>query len=401
MRIIAITPPYFYPGEAESIGEALRQGRCDRLHLRKPGATEEQVRHLIEEIDSDLYPRITIHGFHHLAAEYRLGGIHLNSACPNPPEGWNGLTSRSLHSVEEIKGLTDEDYAFISPVFDSISKPGYQTPFSIEELEENITHRVYALGGVVPDRMPLLEFMGFKGCAMMGAFWRQEIDPDKFKLQFITNRAGKGKDIPGSVREVLEGGCRWVQLRCKEADSDELAALADELLPLCRQAGATFIIDDHVDIVRRCGADGVHLGKNDMPVAEARRILGPCKIIGATANTFDDLLAAVNAGADYVGLGPFRFTTTKKNLSPILGLKGYTEIMRRCRHEHLHTPVVAIGGIEPADVRPIMLTGVKGVAISSAITGSENPRETTALFGRLTTPDTTGHSCPAMPRREE
>ena len=193
-------------------------------------------------------------------------------------------------------------------------------------------------------------------------------------LQFITHYT----DTIGyldSVRIALEGGCRWVQLRMKNATVDEIRPVALEAQRLCREAGATFIIDDHVALVKEIGADGVHLGKNDMPIDEARRILGPTYIIGGTANTFEDVLMHYHNGADYIGCGPFRFTTTKEKLSPVLGLEGYRNIVRdplpAPRGGSL--PIVAIGGITADDIPAIMQTGVTGIALSGTVLRAADP----------------------------
>ena len=118
--------------------------------------------------------------------------------------------------------------------------------------------------------------------------------------------------------------------------SDEIRPEAVRIQALCREYGATFIIDDHVELVKELHADGVHLGKKDMPIAEARQILGKDFIIGGTANTFEDVQMHYQAGADYIGCGPFRFTTTKKNLSPILGLEGYKAIVSQMKTAGSH-----------------------------------------------------------------
>ena len=182
---------------------------------------------------------------------------------------------------------------------------------------------------------------------------------------------------------ALEGSCKWVQLRVKSPDliTDEakaefmasLKAMALEAQRMCREHGATFIIDDNVALVKEIGADGVHLGKKDMPINEARRILGKDFIIGGTANTFEDVKAHYEAGADYIGCGPFRFTTTKQGLSPILGLEGYRSIVSRMRAEGIDMPIVAIGGITKEDIPEIMQTGVTGIALSGTILNAENP----------------------------
>lgn len=195
-------------------------------------------------------------------------------------------------------------------------------------------------------------------------------------LQFITHRNDRYDEISGT-RAVLEGGCRWVQLRMKEAPDEEFLRVGREVGRLCRQYGATFLLDDRVHLVAELGADGVHLGKNDMPPSEARRLLAEGKIIGATANTFEDIERAVAEGADYIGLGPFRFTQTKRNLSPILGLEGYRQILTRCRTAGITLPVVAIGGITAADIAGILATGVSGIALSGALIGAQDPSEET------------------------
>lgn len=151
-------------------------------------------------------------------------------------------------------------------------------------------------------------------------------------IQFITHSNNRYGYVDGA-RLALEGGCRWVQLRMKEATETEFMAAAAEIGRLCKEHGATFVLDDHVEWVEKTGADGVHLGKNDMPIDEARKILGSDKIIGGTANTFEDVERLYRQGADYIGCGPFRFTTTKKNLSPVLGLEGYQHIVDQMKSD--------------------------------------------------------------------
>ena len=146
-------------------------------------------------------------------------------------------------------------------------------------------------------------------------------------IQFITHKNERYGYVDGA-RMALLGGCRWIQLRMKDATDDEARPLAVEIKKLCKEYGAKFIIDDRVSLVKEIGADGVHLGKNDMPVDEARRVLGTDYIIGGTANTFEDIERLARQGADYIGCGPFRFTTTKKNLSPVLGLEGICQYRR-------------------------------------------------------------------------
>ena len=190
-------------------------------------------------------------------------------------------------------------------------------------------------------------------------------------IQFITH-ANERYDYLDGVRMALEGGCRWIQLRMKDASEEEVLKTAESTRKLCRQYDAVFLLDDYVELVERTGADGVHLGKNDMPIDEARRLLGKDKIIGGTANTFEDVKRIYSTGADYIGCGPFRFTTTKKKLSPILGLDGYSRIIEQMDAYGINIPVIAIGGILLQDVSDIMQTGVSGVAISGAILNANN-----------------------------
>ena len=159
----------------------------------------------------------------------------------------------------------------------------------------------------------------------------------------------------------------------KGAAIDDVRSVALEAMRMCKERGATFVIDDHVELVKELGADGVHLGKNDMPIKEARSLLGEGFIIGGTANTFADVKAHYEAGADYIGCGPFRFTTTKENLSPVLGLEGYEQILRRMKDEGIDLPVVAIGGITINDIPQLMRIGMSGVALSGTVLRAADP----------------------------
>lgn len=196
---------------------------------------------------------------------------------------------------------------------------------------------------------------------------------EHYKLQFITHHNARCSYLD-SARLALEGGCRWVQLRMKQADRGVLEATALEVLSLCRDYGATFIIDDDVLLAKRLGADGVHLGKEDMPIAEARAILGEGYIVGATVNTFEDVLHHYRGVApDYFGCGPYRFTTTKERLAPTLGIEGYSDIVRRMQAENISIPLVAIGGIAKGDIAPLLDCGVDGIALSGSVLRAENP----------------------------
>lgn len=195
-------------------------------------------------------------------------------------------------------------------------------------------------------------------------------------LQFITH-PNERYSISEEVKMVIEGGCRWVQLRMKNATDQDVKTIAEEIIPLCQESETILVIDDRVELTMELKVHGVHLGKNDMPALQAREYLGAGAIIGVTANTAADILAYKKIDVDYVGLGPFRFTTTKEKLSPVLGMEGYSNTMKEIRNAGVDLPVVAIGGITLKDIPAIMATGVNGVAMSGAIINADNPIEYT------------------------
>ncbi len=213
---------------------------------------------------------------------------------------------------------------------------------------------------------------------------------NNYRLQFITHCTDRYSYVD-SARIALEGGCRWIQLRMKDADGCLMEETALIVQKMCKDYGATFIIDDNVHLVKKIKADGVHLGKNDMPIAEAREILGDDFIIGGTVNTFDDILKIIRNTqvgtstssvtnsqqpiVNYFGCGPFRFTSTKKNLSPILGIEGYENIISNMKRNNIDIPLVAIGGIAKDDIADILKTGVDGIALSGSVLKAENPVE--------------------------
>lgn len=191
-------------------------------------------------------------------------------------------------------------------------------------------------------------------------------------IQFITHETETVGYVEGA-RMALEGGCRWIQLRMKDASDDEVRKAAAEIQPMCKAHDAIFLLDDRVELAKELKADGVHLGKNDMPVDEARRVLGEEFIIGGTANIFEDIERLARQGADYIGCGPFRFTTTKKNLAPVIGIEGYRDIIEKMKAAGIDLPVVAIGGITADDIDDILATGVRGIAVSGTVLRAENP----------------------------
>src|ERR1035437_658940 len=198
-------------------------------------------------------------------------------------------------------------------------------------------------------------------------------------FQYIT------QDIEGVSHQELAmnaciAGVDWVQLRIKNKTYNEWLDIALKTEMICRKYHAKFIVNDNVGIAKAVKADGVHLGKTDMDPREARQLLGSNAIIGGTANTFEDIIQLIDAGVDYVGLGPFRFTETKENLSPVLGIAGYEQIVAQCRKSGITIPIIAIGGIKVEDVKPLMEIGIYGIAVSSTINKSNNISETVRQF---------------------
>lgn len=185
-------------------------------------------------------------------------------------------------------------------------------------------------------------------------------------LQFIT-REHPTYSHAEQVKLAMKGGIRWVQLRMVDAPPSELEEQAIEALKWARHYKGTLIINDDPYLAHKIDADGVHLGKTDMSLKEARHIVGPDKIIGATCNTIDDIQHLRLQSVDYIGLGPFRYTKTKKNLSTVLGMDGYRQIFQKLEKEGVFVPILAIGGIEEADFAELFTTGIHGIAISGAI----------------------------------
>ncbi|OUL62281.1 thiamine phosphate synthase [Flavobacterium sp. AJR] len=189
------------------------------------------------------------------------------------------------------------------------------------------------------------------------------------KLQYIS----QGNTIEAqlyNIHQALDNGCDWVQMRFKNQTTKNSFALAEAVKFLCEEYLANFIINDNVYLAQQIAADGVHLGLSDTKIEEARTILGNTKIIGGTANTFEDITKHIKNGCDYIGLGPFQFTETKEKLSPILGIEGYHEIIQKIKSNNLEIPIYAIGGITLENVDQLIETGIHGIAVSGIITKS-------------------------------
>ncbi len=174
------------------------------------------------------------------------------------------------------------------------------------------------------------------------------------------------------VNDALDAGAPVIQVRAKRLDDRALLALAEAIVARCHGVGATCLIDDRVDIALACGADGVHVGDRDLPVAVARRLLGPGAIIGATARDPESGHARVLAGADYLGVGPTYLTTTKDDLPDPIGPAGVAAVA-----EAVDVPVIAIAGIVLEHVPEVMTTGAHGIAVVGAVSRADDARQAT------------------------
>ncbi|MCF0070683.1 thiamine phosphate synthase [Dyadobacter sp. CY261] len=443
-ELIVITHPEMLSGEAVMINDLFVSGLA-RLHVRKPEASENELLALLENIDPQFRDRIALHQHHELTGAFGITGLHFTerNRLLQDHETLEALKSKgftlstSLHDPADLKALsTCFDYAFVGPVFHSISKENYKAAlpggFKLDRL--GFPGKVIALGGIDAQNLESSTNMGFDGAAVLGCIWQSpenalkqfqhlallqssaipglkpgaldlaaaserssgenqsnakaihcpRFQPGDFeslhkssfidRFHFISNETVEISHIE-SIRLALEAGCRWIQLRVKNKPEVEVLPIAWEATRLCDSYGAKLIINDFPRVALAVQAYGLHLGLTDMPVPDARSLVGEKMVVGGTANTFEDMVRRIKEGADYIGLGPFRFTTTKQNLSPILGLQGYRILMQRMAEAGYITPVIAIGGIGADDIKPLREAGVYGVAMSSSLIAALNPQK--------------------------
>ncbi|TLY35149.1 MAG: thiamine phosphate synthase [Nitrospirae bacterium] len=170
------------------------------------------------------------------------------------------------------------------------------------------------------------------------------------------------------VTTALTTGVRLFQLRMKTPHAGEFYDLAAQSCALVRAGGGTFIVNDRVDVAQAVGADGVHLGQEDVTLADARKIMGPDKLIGISTHDLKQAVEAEAGGADYIGFGPIFPTTTKEHPDPVVGLAGLREVRAKVR-----LPIVAIGGITTKNVREVVAAGADCVAVISAVLAAPDP----------------------------
>lgn len=196
---------------------------------------------------------------------------------------------------------------------------------------------------------------------------------DALKLYLVTDRdLSLGRSLEEVVSEAVKGGITIVQLREKEASTGEFVALARRLMSILKPLGIPLIINDRVDVALAVDADGVHIGQSDMAYADARRLLGPDKIIGLSVESLEDLEAANALDVDYVGISPVYGTPTKTDTAEPFGLEGLRKAVEMSVH-----PTVAIGGMNARTIGEVMEAGADGVAVVSAICSAEDIRKAT------------------------
>jgi thiamine-phosphate pyrophosphorylase len=199
------------------------------------------------------------------------------------------------------------------------------------------------------------------------------------RLVVITELVGEGRGHEDVAREALAGGCRAIQMRDKELPDDEFARVAADIKGLCRASHALFFVNDRVEIAAELGADGVHLGVEDMDVASARQALPPGSIIGFSPESIDEAREAVARGADYLGIGPVFGSPTKGDAGEPIGLAGISAYSKASL-----APVIGVGGITAARAVSVVEAGASGVAVVRAVTRADDMRAAAAeLLGEL------------------
>lgn len=378
-KIILFTSPSEVPGEAEMLTLFLQNG-LDYLHIRKPEWSKENIGNLIAKIPACYHPKIKLHDCYELSEHFDVG-VCLNSRNTSVPKGIK-LISKGAHSMQETADAENYNYVFISPIYDSISKEGYLSNSDLIEAA-NITGKtnLVALGGVKLSNLKEIRRKGFYGGAILGDIWNtgnsklliDTLRNRNMRLYFITN-SQTAEGTVNQAKTAIDCGCRCVQIRMKDATPEAVEKVTAEVAEYAKPFGCNVIVDDHVEIAAKGIADGVHIGKKDMNPFEARKMLGDLPILGFTANSIEDIHNAKGLPIDYLGIGPLRETTTKKNAAAPLGLSTYQSLKKGADYA---MPYVAIGSVGIADIQPLMKAGAMGVAVSAAIAKANNPMAAT------------------------
>lgn len=383
-KIVVFTPPTPINNEAQMIERLLGAG-ADIVSLRKPGIGARYVESVLKQIRPEIRRRIKLHDNPELARAFGTG-FQLNSRTSEVVDIDTSLLSKSCHSLDEVIESGRMDYVTLSPIFDSISKPGYKSNIDLSSLDLSSANvSVIAMGGMTLERVPMVRAAGFSGAAFLGDVWRDNDSFNRFirylvmrnsKLQYVTDGSSPDNTVDLALA-ALTGGCRWVQIRMKNDPLEAVAEVVTELAPKFIARGATLIVDDFVSIATTVeGVSGVHLGQTDMSPAEARKVLPPDKIIGFTVNSANQLKIAAEQHrhhVDYLGIGPLRYTSTKKKLAATLGFDGLEDIRLLMKDIDFIPPAVVIGGVNDGDFKPLYDRGYGGVAVSGAIGNTAEP----------------------------
>ena len=397
MKLAVISPAGSDSREFAAVGAMLAAG-LERYQVRKPDWTPSELAAWFDGLPAAWHVRLVLPGSGELAARVGLGGRHWrdDASTPTVPPSGSSFTSRSCHDLATLQAaLGHWDAVFFGPMFASISKPGYgpRGDFDRSELAALLAARtpaqrrtaVFALGGITAENLPECRDLGFDGVAVLGAIW-QAADPFAAftRLQSAVARLpmvnsarqiasrpvmaitqdGSSLSHPQQAESLCAAGARWIQLRVKGASPATWLATAQTTVAICRRHGALCVVNDSVEIALAAGADGVHLGRLDSDWNLARHQLGPDRLVGGTVNHADDVARAHDSGAlDYVGVGPLRFTATKRNLSPVLGLSGVATLIAGLGD----LPAWVSGGVEPGDLVGLRAAGAAGVAVSSGL----------------------------------
>jgi thiamine-phosphate pyrophosphorylase len=190
------------------------------------------------------------------------------------------------------------------------------------------------------------------------------------KLQYISQEPHLE-----NIQLACEAGCDWIQIRAKNLNFDKYVQLAKRAKTIADNFNAKLIVNDAIHVAIEVGAYGVHLGKKDLDLSEARKLVDNKMIIGGSTNSLEDILEAADKGVDYLGLGPFRHTTTKTDLNPVLGLEGMAKIMNEVQKRNIKIPIIAIGGILLEDIRSLKEIGISGIAVSGLITLAKDKKK--------------------------
>jgi thiamine-phosphate pyrophosphorylase len=178
-----------------------------------------------------------------------------------------------------------------------------------------------------------------------------------------------------NIQLACEAGCDWIQIRAKNLNFDQYLQLAEQAKTITDRYNVKLIVNDNFQVAIEVKAYGLHLGKKDIDLAEARKLVGDKMIIGGSTNSLEDILEAADKGVDYLGLGPYRYTTTKTDLNPVIGLEGISKIMNQVQKQNIKIPIIAIGGIQVADIIVLKEIGIYGVAVSGLITSAKNKKQ--------------------------